>query len=240
MIEWGSGLLQEKDVSLLPRQREFSRRTISNSRRVKSLRHPGCMHYAYIGDTGRKMSLQPRKRVAFTCCSTYTVDSSCVYIYTCFSYGAQIFNIIVGKITRRAWIFPVITPFSRCTIFRKIVKGGGREKFFSLLFPLESNWIRIKLIVGRHVTFVRLSFRSRLIAGTGQGKLKNCWAARFHGLNIYIYIYIFGLDTFTMVFRRFDIERLAGRPSIRWATGGDEAEPTVASDHPSSGTDYPL
>lgn len=70
------------------------------------------------------------------------------------------------------------------------MKRGGREKFFSLLFPLESNWIRIKLIVGRHVTFVRLSFRSRLIAGTGQGKLKNCWAARFHGLNVYIYIYI--------------------------------------------------
>lgn len=29
-----------------------------------------------------------------------------------------------------------------------------------------------------------------------------------------------------MVFRRFDIERLADRPPIRWATGGDEAEPT--------------
>lgn len=43
------------------------------------------------------------------------------------------------------------------------------------------------MIVGRHVTFVRLSFRSRLNAGTGQGKLKNCWAARFRGLNVYMY-----------------------------------------------------
>ena len=79
------------------------------------------------------------------------------------------------------------------------MKGGGK-KFFSLLFPLESNWIRIKLIVGRRVTFVRLSFRSRLIAGTGQGKLKNCWAARFHGLNVYIYIYIYSASILSQWF----------------------------------------
>lgn len=42
------------------------------------------------------MSLQPRKRVAFTCLYL-RVDPSCAGIYV-FSYGAQIFNIIVSSV----------------------------------------------------------------------------------------------------------------------------------------------
>lgn len=111
-------------------QREFSRRTISNSRRVKSLRHPGCMHYACTGMPrekclcNRKRGLRLRARLFYL--------RACRHVSSSTSFRLAHKFLISRSSTRfsqRTRIFPLCrnhAPFRRDC--KRFVQRGNRSE----------------------------------------------------------------------------------------------------------------
>lgn len=81
-------------------QREFSRRTISNSRRVKSLRHPGCMHYACTGMPREKCLCNRKRGLRLRARRFYLRACRHVSSSTSFRLAHKFFNIVALRASR--------------------------------------------------------------------------------------------------------------------------------------------